>query len=360
MRPDVAGYHKDSKSNGVTDFATMDMWIELKPKVAEPFKDPQERPPKPKVKKANTAKRPIFHHTSVKARETQGQLVAYANAVFCRQFRTRLFSVLICHDHARIILWDNSSAVVTESFSFITKPTLLAEFFWRYHCLPLVMRGYDTSVTAPSSTEQLLARKYLQINLNAKDPTFVKIRVPDDTSAAAEVKFFIAETPRFVPRSPFGRGTRGFVAWDVTEREIVWIKDYWRVNAEGMEKEGDIYLDLHRHGVPHIPKFGRAGDIKSNELCTTSNDRWVNETWACRTKESRTYTLYRVVLNEVGRDLISFDSSWEYTHAIADAVHGDILFFTFCFGMLIALQLTGWRTTKPISFTATLASATCS
>jgi hypothetical protein len=323
MRPDVAAYQKDSESKGVTDFATMDMWIELKPKGSEPFKDPQKSPPKRKAK-ANTAERLPFHRTSMKARDTQGQLVAYANAVLCRQFRTRLFSVLICHDQARIILWDNSSAVVTERFDFITEPTLLAEFFWRYHCLPLVMRGYDTSVTAPNSEEQLLARKFLRVN--AKDPTFVKIGVPNNTSAAsAEVRFFIAETPRFVPRSPFGRCTRGFVAWDITTREIVWIKDYWRVNAEGMEKEGNIYLDLHRHGVPHIPKFSRAGDIKSSELCTTSNDRWVNENWACYTKESRTYTLYRVVLNEVGRDLISFDSSWEYTNAIADAVEGEIL-----------------------------------
>jgi hypothetical protein len=30
------------------------------------------------------------------------------------------------------------------------------------------------------------------------------------------------------------------LAFDIEEREIVFLKDYWRADVDGMEKEGDI------------------------------------------------------------------------------------------------------------------------
>ena len=316
MRPDIAAYRTVCLPNCTTDFGMMDMWIEVKPKNSDPFRDPA--PGGPSMAPADGV-RPPFHRSSMKARDTQGQLVAYANAVFCRQFRTRLFSVLICGRHARIILWDKSCAIVTEKFDIISQPGHLAQFFWRYNLLPLNTRGYDPSVTTPDAHEQVLAKRALRIT--AANATLVKLCVPNDTGVVGD-KFYVAETPRFIPRSSIGRSTRGFVAYDLAKRRIVWIKDYWRVIGPGMEKEGDIYMELHRHRVPHIPRFDRAGDIKSSPLCTTSNNRWIHENWACRTKELRTYSLYRVVLDEVGRDLTSFESSWEYTNAITDALEG--------------------------------------
>jgi hypothetical protein len=253
----------------------------------------------------------------MEAQETQGQIVAYANAQWARQFRTRFFSLLICGRYVRIFLWDRTCTIVTESFDYVQYPCELAKFLWRYHLLSQEMRGYDASVTTPISDEVTAAREALQIT--DKDTTFVKLMIPQDEEPDA---FYIAELPPFSWRSPIGRGTRGFAAYDLTNDKVVWIKDYWRINAPDIEKEGDIYADLHHHNVPHIPRFERGGDITSSSLCKTSHHRWKDAPWACRTREMVTYSLYRMALNEVGRDLMSFASSWEYVNATADAVEG--------------------------------------
>jgi Fungal protein kinase len=291
----------------------MDFWIEVKPsKMYDPFNDPAGK----KLPRTKTARK-SFYCKSMEAQETQGQIVAYANAQWARQFRTRFFSMLICGQHVRIILWDRTCVIVTESFDYVQCPSNLTEFLWRYHLLSQDMRGFDTSVTTPNSDEVAAARDALQIT--DKDPTFVKVMVPQDKEPDA---FYIAKSPSFCWQSPMGRGTRGFAAYDFTNDKVVWIKDYWRINAPEIEKEGDIYADLHRHNVPHIPKLERGGDITSSLLCITSHHRWKDEPWACRTLEMVTYSLYRIALGEVGRDLTSFASSWEYVNAIADAVEG--------------------------------------
>jgi Fungal protein kinase len=337
MRPDIAAYRINHQPDRKTDFSMMDMWIELKPKGYDPFKDPssngatRSHKGAPKQKAPADSQRPSFHRSSMKARNVQGQLVAYANAVLCRQFRTRLFSVLISDTYARIILWDNSCAVVTRRFDFISQPKHLAQFFWLYHQLSLDLRGYDPSVTIPDSREQILAKNALRITDDKA--TFVKLCIPDDRGVLAD-RSYIAETPPYTPRSPMGRNTRGIVAYDLMKQKVVWIKDYWRIIGPGMEKEGDIYVDLHRHCVPHIPRFERASEIKSNDLCTTSNHRWVHETWACHTRETRTYSLYRLVLGEVGRKLTSFESSWECVNALADALDG-MYFLAFIRGRIL-------------------------
>ena len=180
MRPDVAAYRWPCQTDRVPDFAMIDMWIEIKPKGRDPFLAKPSAPPS--NRKAKASRHPRFLRSSMEARHIQGQLVAYANAVFCRQFRTRLFTVLISGHHARIMLWDKSYAIVTDCFDITSEPRLLAEFFWRYHLLPMEMRGYDTSVTTPSADERALANRALRVR--TANATFVKLCVPDDTGAA--------------------------------------------------------------------------------------------------------------------------------------------------------------------------------
>ncbi|KAI9429788.1 hypothetical protein F5148DRAFT_955257, partial [Russula earlei] len=42
---------------------------------------------------------------------------------------------------------------------------------------------------------------------------------------------------------------------------LVYLKDYWRTNFPGIEKEGDIYRDLLEAKVCFIPELGPAGDM---------------------------------------------------------------------------------------------------
>jgi hypothetical protein len=283
----------------------MDMWIEVKLSPAfDPFVDSDPRK--------------SFHHHSMAAHHTQGQLVAYANAQWARQFRTRFFSLLITGHRARILLWDRSCIITTESFDYVQRPHLLATFFWKYHSLSPELRGYDTSVTDPSPDEVSASRTALRIT--SKNNSFRKLRVAE---CGEPDLFYIVETPPFGWRSAIGRGSRGLPAYDLENETVVWVKDYWRVDAPSIEKEADVYRELHRSGVPHIPRLSRGGDVTGGPLCTTSNHKRRTDAWACRIPEIETYTKYRLVLEDVGKDLTSFASSWEFVNAIADGIEGN-------------------------------------
>jgi hypothetical protein len=61
------------------------------------------------------------------------------------------------------------------------------------------------------------------------------------------------------------------MAYDESQRALVYVKDYWRTISEGMEKEGDIYLSLEEKDVPYIAPFGRGNDFLMHE---TSSDEF--------------------------------------------------------------------------------------
>ncbi|KAF9474211.1 hypothetical protein BDN70DRAFT_776044, partial [Pholiota conissans] len=110
--------------------------------------------------------------------------------------------------------------------------------------------------------------------------------------------------------------TRSFIVWDPKEKRVVFMKDTWRI--EGIDKEGQIYAELHAAHVEHIAPFERAGDLNHR----TRAQECVGEAWArLGTKRPfRTYQHYRLALGVVGRDLESFKSTKELVTAVRDAV----------------------------------------
>jgi hypothetical protein len=68
------------------------------------------------------------------------------------------------------------------------------------------------------------------------------------------------------------------VAFNMETREIIFLNDYWRVDEDSMEKEGDIYALLESKGVPNIAPFGKGNDVHNH---TTLTHTLRNEEWAC-------------------------------------------------------------------------------
>jgi hypothetical protein len=133
---------------------------------------------------------------------------------------------------------------------------------------------------------------------------------------------YLIPYPRYTSRSPFGRATRVFFAYDTGSKKQVFLKDYWRVDEPGMEKEGDIYGELKKHGVRHIAPFDCGGDV--NNYYTLAHTL-KQEDWGQTKIDISCYRPYRMVLSTILRDLLSFRSSREYVKAIADAMEGEIL-----------------------------------
>jgi asparagine synthetase B (glutamine-hydrolysing) len=107
--------------------------------------------------------------------ETLGQITSYAAAQLGSQFRTHIFSVLIVRDTARLLRWDRSGAIVTESFRYNTC-SLLPDFFTRYSNATDAERSKDTSASEPSLTEKYAAR--IALDLGDTIP-LVKLSIPD-------------------------------------------------------------------------------------------------------------------------------------------------------------------------------------
>jgi hypothetical protein len=107
-----------------------------------------------------------------------------------------------------------------------------------------------------------------------------------------------------------------FVVLDLERDEVMCLKDTWRIDHEGMEKEGDIYTDLRRVGVPYIPDFICGDDIPDHKTRT-------HEMASSHIAERlRRHQHYRFVLREVARELTSFKSSLELVTAMGDALQG--------------------------------------
>jgi hypothetical protein len=59
-----------------------------------------------------------FENSTEASRDTQGQITSYAVAQLATQFRSHIFTVLVCGGYARILRWDRSGAIVTAAFDY--------------------------------------------------------------------------------------------------------------------------------------------------------------------------------------------------------------------------------------------------
>jgi hypothetical protein len=112
-------------------------------------------------------------------------------------------------------------------------------------------------------------------------------------------------------------------AFNMETREMVFLKDYWRADVDGMEKEGKIYALLESNRVPNIAPFGKGNDVRHR---TTLTHTLRNEKWACWSRVMVLLSQYRMSLDIVARHLTSFNSSREFVSAIADAMTGKTSF----------------------------------
>ena len=221
------------------------------------------------------------------------------------QLRSHLFSILICGGYARLLRWYRSGAVVSQAFNYSNR--YLAEFYWRYNHSTPEDRGVDISVSEPLADEATLARQHLKLD-----------------SWAPLVKFAVYYEDDEGISYPTGRATRTFIVFDLLTEEVVFLKDTWRIDLPDMAKEGEIYTALHKAKVSHIPPFVRGEDIPHQRTLVQD---FVSASWARPiTRPLRPHQHYRFVLRVVGRDLMSFDSSWELVNAMKDALQGALCF----------------------------------
>ncbi|KAI9444193.1 hypothetical protein H4582DRAFT_1069617 [Lactarius indigo] len=337
LKPDIAIYSGTDRNNPSThsgsqpslDWTAVDLWIENKNSNDDVFRDLD------KMKKEAAANQDLKSHLrwTKGAYRVSGQLIAYTSAIHRSQFRVFSFSVVLFGNTGRLLRWDRSGVIYTASFDWTTQPDTLFEFLWRLNFLSDVKRGYDTTVTSVGGDEAEEAlsklRTYQGLENVAKEDLH-KFLVRDDRTPNGQIKYYIAPSAMWDSEALFGRSTFGYIAYDPETRNLVYLKDFWRTDRDGIEKEGDVYRELHDAQVTNIAKLGLAGDVPLSPECGLTDSSAVQRTmtqefvkgnhWCPGQPRVDPYVHYRLVLETLGESVYTFRSTRELCQVIRDAI----------------------------------------
>ena len=271
-----------------------------------------------------------------------GQLIAYAAALHHSQFRVFSFGIVLFGDTGRLLRWDRSGVIYTESFPWKQRVTLF-EFFWRLNFLSPVDRGYDTTVTrvmddddeAKAALSKLRTYKGWEKG-EIELAGLYRFLVHDDRATDGQLRSYITPGAIWDTDTLFGRSTFGYIAYDVATSKLVYLKDFWRTDLPRIEKEGDVYRKLHEKEVPNIPALGPAGDVPLSPDHASTFPLVVQRTvtqdyvkgsgsrhkWCPGRPCVEPYVHYRLVLETLGQPLNTFKSTRQLCEAIRDAIVG--------------------------------------
>ncbi|KAI0669656.1 hypothetical protein C8Q78DRAFT_930077, partial [Trametes maxima] len=284
-------------------------------------------------------------------RKALGPVMSFACQVFKKQHRTHQFTLMMMGSSARIVRWDRSGVVATKKFDYKKEPEKLVEFIWVFARLPAAKRGIDPTVTRVEKDSEdwklmqdrlenarLLAGKFAvqeharkAFKESLEDSDLWKVRVdeqsPSDGSEAETVitpRYFLVGQPTFGSDRLLGRGTRGYVAIDLNDRDgpFVFLKDVWRVDCAGIRKEGDMLGFLNEREVQNIPTKVCHGDVDplfpqttvSQEVWKAGHPKDVDE---CPLK---THTHYRLVVREVCIPMDAFENGRQLIFLISRCI----------------------------------------
>ncbi|KAI0326084.1 hypothetical protein GY45DRAFT_158681 [Cubamyces sp. BRFM 1775] len=281
-----------------------------------------------------------------------GQNVAYATDMCSRQHRRFCFSVSVSGSTARLIRWDRSGAIVTQSFNYVTKPELLCEFFWRFAHLSDEERGYDMSVTPANKTDERLfaqaIEKHIRSQIDCSQPEVLTehmdthympgyvsvVTLSHDPEHPSPVRRLLVSRPVAIPLSFSGRCSRVYWAVDPdrkAERKVVLLKDTWRLHGRGADVEGKVITELHEKAIPNIPSVLYHGDVSIGmrngrrviDHTLTSTFVQSPSAWLCEQPrlhvEVASRIHYRLVLDVAGFPLLSLYGTHELLHSTYDA-----------------------------------------
>ncbi|KAH9932217.1 uncharacterized protein B0H18DRAFT_952367 [Fomitopsis serialis] len=276
--------------------------------------------------------------------------------IFRRQHRLHVFSVFICKGQARVIRWDRAGAIVSTPIDFREDPSLLHKVIWRYACMTQEQRGFDPTVVratkkeitgmwgcnAPNGWADLCRHAALgqpgwpvyKIRMQPADlvderelqPIIDDIQQVEDAyhgdaSASSDQACFIVGKRYFATDSFMGRGTKCYIAYEVSRNRLVFLKDYWRSNTHTTNPEGKVLKELRAAGVQGVPTPVAEGDVLSTSGCvqTTLTQALLPEDENTKRRPAVQHH-YRLVIEEIGRPLDKLTNALELVGAIYDAL----------------------------------------
>jgi hypothetical protein len=219
IKPDCLVFDKDH-SFSVPDSSTVEFFIKFK---REPEDDPFATVTFQFMNTTLSSPGPPsnpFMKMSNEAVLTRGQITAYVTSHMSTQYRTHIFSVLICGSKARLIRWDCSSAIVTEPISYNEDPHLF-DFFICFDRSPPDVQGQDTTVSPAKPEDTKDAVKAVE-ELGMSRTLLLVVSVPNRTG---EPLRYVVESPLALPWVLVGHWTQTSIGYDIQRKRSVFMKD---------------------------------------------------------------------------------------------------------------------------------------
>ncbi|KAI0089849.1 hypothetical protein BDY19DRAFT_88432, partial [Irpex rosettiformis] len=251
--------------------------------------------------------------------EHREQQIEYASQIMALQHRIHLFSISIIGHYARLIRWDRAGACVSERFNYHDgSNNWLGEFLFRYANATPEQRGFDPNVRKATARELTALSEAVDAHLSkfnyslhqqaelkkTVDPSYpaYKICVKDQSSnlESKKVTQYIICRPFFDIFSLCSQSTRGYLALSVSDKTLVFFKDTWRADVEGMLSEAEVYAILRQNKelLPLLPVVLACGDALLSDgqvQCTKTQDCVEGTQWAHHTAWLRRLIRHRVV-----------------------------------------------------------------
>ena len=162
---------------------------------------------------------------------------------------------------------------------------------------------------------------------------------------------YLIGKPLSASRSPVGRGSKAFVAYDVDRKRLVFMKEYWRPDDDTVHSELETYGKLNKARVRHVATAVAGGDVEDRHV-TRSQE--LMSLQSHRTAGAARRVHHRFVVLEIGRPLETYKDSAHLFRAVYDAFIG--LFLSLSAGpcMLnlahLLYQRIVRRTSSPVSY----------
>ncbi|KAI0667822.1 hypothetical protein C8Q78DRAFT_980990 [Trametes maxima] len=263
------------------------------------------------------------------SQHSRERLLWQAFQILSRQHRTFVFMLSICGDgYARFARLDRSDCLISEQFNYIAHPEVIGTFLYRLSQMNAAQRGHDPSATLASGEEverfstlqsvyegaPWMVRRLRHAMTEGWSICKLAVHSGDSLNEYPPQEYLVGR-PAYMSPTVCGRGTKGFVALNLTENTAVFIKDSWRLRVSATRPERDIYEYLWEDpaprmyvltllagedvGAPAFPQFTFTpeGPLSSRVHC-------------------------RLVFKEICRDLNDFKGSRELVHIIHDALLG--------------------------------------
>ncbi|CAL1712413.1 unnamed protein product [Somion occarium] len=326
LRPDLVLVPTDAED--LMDYTITEFFVEAKfSDFMDPFYDVQD-----------TALDDTEEKPTVDNADALEQITSYAATLLARQHRTFAFSIAIYGQYVRFFRWDRAGCIVSDKFSFLEDSDLLADFLWCYAHMTREQRGFDPTVVPASAAESKLLSDALSRYIEESKPRDVSYLQPkpDSTYPISKMQIPMTKGVRdLIVGKPFwdadspDRTTSAYAAYDMVDKKIVFAKDSWRDEDEGMLSEAEIYDILKKNNVPFLPEVIAAGNVyvktkKKKVYQRTLIEKWYTSNsrsllWCLPSTDLRTLVHCRVV-QELAYPLTSALSSKEAVQAIRDAI----------------------------------------